>query len=66
MTHTEDLLPSGERIRRAVRWISDMTLENPKKNRAEIVKEAEIKFDLTPKECCFLNDKFCAPGKMEK
>ncbi|MFC1524006.1 hypothetical protein ACFL6N_04365 [Thermodesulfobacteriota bacterium] len=55
MPPTEDIQPQGERIRKAVRWISDMVLTHPEKKRADIIRQAEIKFDLTPKECTFLN-----------
>jgi len=55
---TETLKPQGDRIRQAVKWISDTTLDCPQKSRREIIQEAERRFDLTPKECEFLNHKF--------
>ncbi len=55
---TEELLPEGEKLRKAVRWFSEMIKEHPEKSRKEILSEAEIKFDLSPKECEFLNKKF--------
>jgi hypothetical protein len=55
---TEQLLPHGESIRKAVKWISEVTKENPEKSRKEIILEAELKFDLSPKECEFLYRKF--------
>ncbi|MCK5341316.1 MAG: hypothetical protein KAJ60_09595 [Desulfobulbaceae bacterium] len=51
--------PQGEKIRKAIRWISDTVLEHPEKKRRDILRDAEIRFDLTPKECEFLNSKFC-------
>ena len=54
----EGLQPQGERLRKAVRWISEMCKEHPERSRREIVLEAEQRFDLTPKECQFLNEKF--------
>lgn len=47
--------PQGDKIRKAVRWISDMCREHPDKSRVKIVKEAEVRFDLTPRECTFLD-----------
>lgn len=47
--------PQGDKIRKAVRWISDMLHEHPEKSRPSVVKEAEIRFDLTPRECAFLD-----------
>ncbi len=55
---TEELLPEGDKIRKAVRWFAEMIKEHPEKPRIEILLEAEIKFDLSPKECEFLNKKF--------
>ena len=53
-----DLLPEGESIRKAVKWISETTKAYPEKNRQEIIHEAELRFDLSPKECEFLFRKF--------
>lgn len=55
---TEQIQPEGDRIRKAVTWISGMVQEHPEKSREDIIQEAEIRFDLTPKECLFLHDKF--------
>ena len=55
---TEQLLPEGESIRNAVKWISEITKEYPEKSRKEIIYEAELRFDLSPKECDFLFRKF--------
>jgi hypothetical protein len=55
MGETENILPSGDKIRKAVQWISDMVREHPDKARDLIVKEAEIRFDLTPRECSYLD-----------
>jgi len=55
---TEQLKPKGEKLRTAVRWISEVCREDPKKSRKKIVREAEMRFDLSPRECEFLNEKF--------
>ena len=55
MGDTETTQPQGDKIRKAVRWISDTLREQPEKPRATVVKEAEIRFDLTPRECTFLD-----------
>lgn len=55
MGETEKLRPSGDKIRKAVRWISDTVREHPEKSRPQIIKEAEVRFDLTPRECAFLD-----------
>ncbi len=50
--------PQGENIKKAVRWISEMTRTYPEKKRMDILREAEIRFDLSPVECEFLNSRF--------
>ena len=46
--------PQGDKIRKAVHWISETIREHPEKSRVAIIKDAEIRFDLTPRECSFL------------
>lgn len=58
MTATEELQPEGEKLRKTIRWVSEMIQEHPEKSRKEILLEAEIRFDLSPKECEFLNKNF--------
>jgi hypothetical protein len=55
---TEELLPEGDRLRKAVKWLSEMVKEHPEKSRKEIILDAEVRFDLSPKECEFLQKKF--------
>lgn len=54
MGDTDTTQPPGDKIRKAVRWISEMVREHPEKSRVKIVKEAGVRFDLTPRECDFL------------
>jgi hypothetical protein len=46
--------PAGEPLRRAVRWISDERLANPKADIKKLVAEAGLRFDLTPPDQEFL------------
>jgi hypothetical protein len=55
---TEQLKPKGEKLRMAIKWISETCKENPEKERKKVIREAEMKFDLSPRECEFLNEKF--------
>ena len=48
------ILPEGEQLRRAVKWISDERTDNPGKSLSKIVGEACLKFDLPPKDAEFL------------
>lgn len=49
-----DVMPEGEAIRRAVRWISDQRQSDPGGKLAKLVDEASQRFDLSPLETDFL------------
>jgi len=57
MSSVEEILPSGDRIKKAICWISATIKEHPEKDRQQVISEAEIRFDLTPKECDFIDRK---------
>ena len=48
------ILPEGEQLRRAVKWISDERLDNPEASLSKLISEACLKFDLPPKDAEFL------------
>lgn len=49
-----DLLPDGEDLRRAVKWISDHLQDEPDRTVQPLVQEAIFKFDLSPRDAEFL------------
>lgn len=49
-----DLLPHGEDLRRAVKWISGNLQDNPDQRIQPLVQEATFKFDLSPRDADFL------------
>jgi len=49
-----DILPEGEDLRRAVRWVSGSLQENVGQRVQVLVQEAIFKFDLSPKDAEFL------------
>ena len=49
-----ELLPEGEDLRRAVKWVSGNLLENPEQPVQSLVHEAIFKFDLSPRDAEFL------------
>ncbi|MRR54416.1 MAG: hypothetical protein EG822_07885 [Deltaproteobacteria bacterium] len=49
-----DLLPEGEELQRAVKWISGHLLEDPDCAIMPLVNEAIFKFDLSPMDAEFL------------
>jgi hypothetical protein len=59
------ILPEGEQLRRAVRWISDERQEKKDANLAKLIDEACVKFDLSPTDAEFLI-RFFAEKRQEK
>ena len=52
-------LPTGsDKMKKALRWMSEELLNSPQKKRDMVLKEAEIRFDLSPAECEFLTKNF--------
>lgn len=45
-------------LKKAVCWLSETVQEHPEKSRDDILTEAELRFDLTPRECEFLDQNF--------
>jgi len=58
MSQVEEIQPTGDKMKKTITWISEMVLSHPEKSRQQIVCEAEVRFDLSPKECDFLQRKF--------
>jgi len=54
MAEAKGVLPHGEGIRRALRWLDERVKEAPAAPRARLVEEAAVRFDLTPLETEFL------------
>jgi len=46
--------PEGEALRKAVKWVSEEQKYNPETPLATLLREAGLKFDLSPKEAEFL------------
>jgi hypothetical protein len=49
-----DVVPHGEGLRRALRWLDERVREDPGASRLKLVGEAATRFDLTPMEEDFL------------
>ncbi|RMG40354.1 MAG: hypothetical protein D6732_03290 [Methanobacteriota archaeon] len=48
------ILPQGESVRKAVKWVSEQLEEHPDKSLMDLVNDASIRFDLDPQEQQFL------------
>lgn len=53
-----DIMPEGEDIRKAVKWIASRLEENPPQPRHKLIDEAVFKFDLSPLDAEFLTNFF--------
>lgn len=58
------VMPQGEGIRKAVKWISSELDEHPDKPPLMLVQEAVLRFDLSPKDAEFLTN-FYRQGKRD-
>ena len=58
------IMPEGEEIRKAVKWISDNLQDDPNKSVQKLINEAVMRFDLSPKDSVFLTD-FYRKGKTD-
>jgi hypothetical protein len=56
------IMPEGEAIRKAVKWISDNLQNDPNKSVPKLINEAVVRFDLSPKDAEFLSG-FFGKGK---
>jgi hypothetical protein len=50
------IMPEGEAIRKAVKWISDNLQDDPNSSVQKLINEAVMRFDLSPKDAEFLTD----------
>jgi len=50
------VMPEGEAIKKAVKWISGELEENPGKSIRILIDDAVLRFDLSPKESEFLTN----------
>ncbi len=50
--------PPGDKIQKAVREFSELLEENPENDRRKLLEKVVKKFDLSPKDCDFLERHF--------
>jgi len=48
------LQPQGDKLKKAIRWISDKRKQTPDINLAKLAEDAGFQFDLSPKDSQFL------------
>ncbi|MDH4319005.1 MAG: hypothetical protein OEV64_11480 [Desulfobulbaceae bacterium] len=58
MASSEGIITPSTNLKNAIRYLSEAVAEHPEIKRKEILSKAELRFDLTPRECEFLNANF--------
>lgn len=58
MDKTGSNQPTSDKLKKALKWLSETTRECENRKRADILREAETRFDLSPAECEFLDNNF--------
>ncbi len=48
------IMPKGESLRKAVKWISQEKQDNPEKKTNALINEAGLRFNLNPNEAEYL------------
>jgi len=48
-----------DKMKKAIEAFSEMCRSHPEKKRMKILREIEFRFDLSPRECEFLDTHFC-------
>jgi len=61
MSNKQPTSTSGDRTRQALVTLAELTQKYPAENRKTLLQQVEIQFDLTPKECDFLQRNFVEP-----
>ena len=53
----------GDKVKKAIIRLSELIEQYPDKSRKELLNQVEIKFDLSPLECEFLNKHFAGSAE---
>ncbi len=61
MTQNTPTQTTSTKLKKALTWMAETLESHPEKKRTMILQEAELRFDLTPMECEFLDKHFSTP-----
>lgn len=50
-----------DKMKKVLQWLAENIQKNPEKTRLDILREAQIRYDLSPRECAFLDEHFANP-----
>ncbi len=56
------IIPQGELLHRAIRWLSDQRKEQPDRGGVALVEEASLRFNLSPAEEEWMIETFAKPA----
>lgn len=56
----------GDKMRKAICAFSELLQQYPEKSRSTLLRQVEIQFDLSPKECLFLDEHLSECAKNEQ
>jgi hypothetical protein len=62
MAEGRRILPEGEALRSALKWLSERRQDEPGASRAKLIDEAALRFDLSPVEVDFLLQRWVEPS----
>lgn len=48
------IMPEGEAVRKAVKWISDNLKDDPDQSVQKLINQADLRFNLAPKDTEYL------------
>ena len=54
----QTMYPPGDKIKKAVKELSELLLDAGEEKRWQLLQQVELKYDLSPQECEFLNRHF--------
>lgn len=63
MSNSSPLNPPSDKVKKALVWLSEALEKNPEAPRITLLREAEIRFDLSPADCVFLDKNFSGEPK---
>jgi len=58
MSQHSPLQTKSAKLKKALTWMAETVRDHPERKRHAILAEAELRFDLTPIECEFLDKHF--------
>lgn len=51
-------IQNQDKLKKVLQWMNEERQQHPELSRNSAIRQAEIKFDLTPKECDFIERNF--------